>query len=136
MRKTIARRLAESKFTAPHFYLTMEIDMDECVKAREVINGVAPVKISFNDFVIKASAAALRQHPKVNSSWLGDTIRYNQHVHIGVAVAVDDGLLVPVVRFADGKPLSQIATEVKEYAKKQKTKTATCRLGRQYIYNF
>jgi pyruvate dehydrogenase E2 component (dihydrolipoamide acetyltransferase) len=122
MRKTIARRLAESKFTAPHFYLTMEIDMDECVKAREVINGVAPVKISFNDFVIKASAAALRQHPKVNSSWLGDTIRYNQHVHIGVAVAVDDGLLVPVVRFADGKPLSQIATEVKEYAKKAKDK--------------
>lgn len=122
MRKTIARRLGESKFSAPHFYLTMEIDMDEAVKAREAINLVAPVKISFNDLVIKAVAASLRQHPKVNSSWLGDKIRYNSHVHIGVAVAVEDGLLVPVVRFADGKTLSQIATEVRNYAAKAKDK--------------
>ncbi|MBN8704137.1 MAG: pyruvate dehydrogenase complex dihydrolipoamide acetyltransferase [Bacteroidetes bacterium] len=122
MRKTIARRLAESKFSAPHFYLTMEIDMDEVVKAREVVNSVASVKISFNDFVIKAVSKALRQHPKINSSWLGDTIRYNQHIHIGVAVAVEEGLLVPVVRFADNKTLSQIASEVKEFAKKAKEK--------------
>lgn len=122
MRKTIARRLSESKFTAPHFYLTMDIDMEEVVRARESINQVTEVKISYNDFVIKAAAAALRQHPAVNSSWLGDRIRYNQHIHIGVAVAVEDGLLVPVVRFADGKTLSQIGTEVKEYAKKAKEK--------------
>lgn len=122
MRKAIARRLGESKFSAPHFYLTMEIDMDESVKAREAINLVAPAKISFNDLVIKAVAASLRQHPKVNSSWLGDKIRYNNHIHIGVAVAVEDGLLVPVVRFADGKTLSQIATEVRNYAAKAKDK--------------
>jgi pyruvate dehydrogenase E2 component (dihydrolipoamide acetyltransferase) len=122
MRKTIARRLGESKFSAPHFYLTMEIDMDETVKTREAINLVAPVKISFNDLVIKAVAASLRQHPKVNSSWLGDKIRYNNHIHIGVAVAVEDGLLVPVIRFADGKTLSQIATEVRNYAAKAKDK--------------
>jgi len=122
MRKTIAKRLAESKFSAPHFYLTMEIDMDETVRAREVINAVASTKISFNDFVIKAVASALREHPKVNSSWLGDRIRYNDHIHIGVAVAVEDGLLVPVVRFADGKTLSQINAEVKNYAQKAKDK--------------
>ncbi|HET8962436.1 MAG TPA: 2-oxo acid dehydrogenase subunit E2, partial [Chitinophagales bacterium] len=122
MRKAIARRLGESKFSAPHFYLTMEIDMDEAVKAREAINTVAAVKISFNDLVIKAVAASLRLHPKVNSSWLGDRIRYNSHVHIGVAVAVEDGLLVPVVRFADGKSLSQIATEVRNFAAKAKDK--------------
>lgn len=122
MRKAIARRLGESKFSAPHFYLTMEIDMDEAVKAREAINLVAPVKISFNDLVIKAVAASLRQHPRINSSWLGDKIRYNNHIHIGVAVAVEDGLLVPVVRFADGKTLSQIATEVRNYAAKAKDK--------------
>ncbi|MEW6468506.1 MAG: dihydrolipoamide acetyltransferase family protein [Bacteroidota bacterium] len=122
MRKTIARRLAESKFTSPHFYLTMEIDMDECVKARETINGVNKVKISFNDFVIKAAASSLRQHPRVNSSWRGDVIRYNEHIHIGVAVAVDEGLLVPVVRFADSKTLSQLATEVKLFAQKAKEK--------------
>lgn len=122
MRKTIAKRLAESKFSAPHFYLTMEIDMDETVRAREVINAVASTKISFNDFVIKAVAAALRENPKVNASWLGDRIRYNDHIHIGVAVAVEDGLLVPVVRFADGKTLSQINAEVKTYAQKAKDK--------------
>lgn len=122
MRKTIARRLSESLFTAPHFYLTMTIDMDAAVAARAKINEVAPVKISFNDMVLKATALALRQHPKVNSSWLGDKIRYNHHINIGVAVAVEDGLLVPVVRFADGKSLSQIGTEVKEYAQKAKDK--------------
>ena len=122
MRKTIAKRLAESKFSAPHFYLTMEIDMDETIKAREAINTVAGIKISFNDIIIKAVAASLRKHPKVNSSWLGDRIRYNQHIHIGVAVAVEDGLLVPVVRFADGKTLTQIGTEVRNYAAKAKDK--------------
>lgn len=122
MRKTIARRLSESLFTAPHFYLTMTIDMDAAVAARARINEVAPVKISFNDMVLKATALALKQHPKVNSSWLGDKIRYNHHINIGVAVAVEDGLLVPVVRFADTKSLSQIGAEVKEYAQKAKDK--------------
>jgi pyruvate dehydrogenase E2 component (dihydrolipoamide acetyltransferase) len=118
MRKTIARRLAESKFSAPHFYLTMEINMDRAVEARESINQVSPVKISFNDIVIKAVAAALRQHPDVNVSWLGDKMRKNHHIHIGVAVAVKDGLVVPVVRFADSKSLSHIAAEVKDLALK------------------
>lgn len=122
MRKTIARRLGESKFSAPHFYLTMEIDMDEAIKAREAINTVAGIKISFNDMVIKAVAMSLRKHPKINSSWLGDRIRYNNHIHIGVAVAVEEGLLVPVVRFADGKTLTQIGTEVRNYAVKAKEK--------------
>ncbi len=122
MRKTIAKRLAESKFTAPHFYLTIELDMDNAVAARTAINAVAPAKISFNDMIIKAAAVALKEHPKVNASWRGDKIRYNNHVHIGVAVAVEDGLLVPVVRFADGKPLSQISTEVKALAEKAQTK--------------
>ena len=122
MRRTIAKRLAESKFSAPHFYLIMEIDMDEAIKAREAINTVAGVKISFNDIVIKAVAASLRKHPKINSSWLGDKIRYNNHIHIGVAVAVDEGLLVPVVRFADGKTLTQIATEVRNFAVKAREK--------------
>jgi pyruvate dehydrogenase E2 component (dihydrolipoamide acetyltransferase) len=118
MRKTIARRLSESKFTAPHFYLTMEINMDKAIEARKSMNEIAPVKISFNDMVIKAVAAALRQHPDVNVSWLGDKMRKNHHVHIGVAVAVKDGLLVPVIRFADNKSLSHIATEVKDLAQK------------------
>jgi pyruvate dehydrogenase E2 component (dihydrolipoamide acetyltransferase) len=118
MRKTIAKRLSESKFTAPHFYLTMEINMDKAVEARKSINEVSPVKISFNDMVIKAVAAALRQHPDVNVSYLGDKMRKNHHIHIGVAVAVKDGLLVPVIRFADNKSLSHIATEVKELAQK------------------
>ena len=122
MRKTIARRLSESLFTAPHFYITMAIDMDAAVAARVKLNETSPVKISFNDLVLKAVAVALKQHPKVNSSWLGDKIRTNYHVHIGVAVAVDEGLLVPVVRFADTKSLSQISTEVKEFAKKAKDK--------------
>ncbi len=118
MRKTIARRLSESKFTAPHFYLTMEINMDKAVEARKSINEVSPVKISFNDMVIKAAAAALRQHPDVNVSYLGDKMRKNHHIHIGVAVAVKDGLLVPVIRFADNKSLSHIAAEVKDLAQK------------------
>ena len=118
MRKTIAKRLAESKFTAPHFYLTMEINMDKAVEARKSINELSPVKISFNDIVIKAVAAALRQHPDVNVSWLGDKIRRNHHIHVGVAVAVKEGLLVPVIRFADNKSLSHIAAEVKDLAQK------------------
>ena len=122
MRKTIARRLAESKFSAPHFYLTMEINMDKAVEARKSMNEVSPVKISFNDMVIKAVAAALRQHPDVNVSWLGDKMRKNHHIHIGVAVAVQDGLLVPVVRFADNKSLSHIALEVKDLAQKAHNK--------------
>jgi len=122
MRKTIARRLAESKFTAPHFYLTMEIDMDAAMHARQSINQQSDSKISFNDMVVKATAMALRKHPKVNSAWLGDKIRYNQHVHIGVAVAVEEGLLVPVVRFANEKGLAQIGAEVKSFAEKAKQK--------------
>src|ERR1700761_8515901 len=120
MRKVIAKRLAESKFTAPHFYITMSIDMDKAVESRAKLNEVSPVKISFNDIVLKAVAVALKQHPKVNSSWLGDKIRINHHVNIGVAVAVEEGLLVPVVRNADMKPLSQIAQEVKDYAQRAK----------------
>lgn len=122
MRKTIAKRLSESKFSAPHFYLTMEINMDNAIAARKSMNEVSPVKISFNDMVIKAVAASLKQHPNVNSSWLGDKIRINHHVNIGVAVAVEDGLLVPVIRFADGKSLSHISQEVKELAGKAKNK--------------
>lgn len=122
MRKTIARRLAESKFTAPHFYLTMEIDMGRAVEARAAMNAATGSKVSFNDMVIKATSLALKQHPKVNSSWRGDTIRYNHHVHMGVAVAVDEGLLVPVVRFADTKSLAQINQEVKVFVDKAKNK--------------
>ncbi|MBX0288905.1 pyruvate dehydrogenase complex dihydrolipoamide acetyltransferase [Hymenobacter sp. HSC-4F20] len=122
MRKVIARRLSESLFTAPHFYLTMEILMDRAMEVRTQLNALSPVKLSFNDMVIKASAVALKQHPAINSSWLGDKIRQNKVVNIGVAVAVDEGLLVPVVRNADGKGLSAIATEVKELAGKAKSK--------------
>lgn len=122
MRKTIAKRLSESKFTAPHFYLTMDIDMDEAIKARKAINEIPDTKVSFNDLVIRAAAAALKKHPMVNAAWMGDKIRMNQHVHIGVAVAVDEGLLVPVIRFADTKQLSQISAEVKELAGKARDK--------------
>lgn len=122
MRKTIARRLAESKFTAPHFYLTLDINMDNAIAARKTMNATDGVKISFNDMVLKAVAMSLRKHPAINSSWLGDVIRRNQHIHIGVAVAVDEGLLVPVVRFADTKGLAQIGEEVRDYAKKAKEK--------------
>ncbi len=122
MRKTIARRLAESKFSAPHFYLTMTIDMEAAIQARTRLNELSKVKISFNDLVLKAVAVSLKQHPKVNSSWLGDKIRINNHVNIGVAVAVEEGLLVPVIRNADLKPLSHIAVEVKDFAQKAKEK--------------
>lgn len=122
MRKTIARRLAESKFTAPHFYLTLDINMENAMASRKALNAIEGVKVSFNDMVIKAVAHALKQNPNVNSSWMGDFIRRNQHVHVGVAVAVEDGLLVPVVRFADTKGLLQISAEVREYAKKAKDK--------------
>lgn len=122
MRKTIARRLSESLFTAPHFYLTMEINMDKAMELRGTVNGISPVKVSFNDFVIKAAALALKQHPNVNSSWLGDKIRKYKYVNIGVAVAVDEGLLVPVIRNADQKTLSTISGEVKDLAGKAKDK--------------
>ncbi|MCX7743990.1 MAG: pyruvate dehydrogenase complex dihydrolipoamide acetyltransferase [Flavobacteriales bacterium] len=122
MRKTIARRLSESKHTAPHFYLTLEIDMEQVLQARKSLNEQLDEKISVNDFVIKAAAMALRKHPAVNSSWLGDVIRYNNHIHVGVAVAIPDGLVVPVVRFADTKSLIQISTEVKQFAQKAKDK--------------
>ena len=122
MRKVIAKRLAESKFQAPHFYLTMEINMDKAMAYRESMNEISPVKISFNDLVIKAVAMSLRKHPDVNSSWLEDRIRINHHVHIGVAVAVDEGLVVPVVRFADSKPLSHISAEVKDLGGRAKDK--------------
>ncbi|PMD97270.1 pyruvate dehydrogenase complex dihydrolipoamide acetyltransferase [Siphonobacter sp. BAB-5405] len=122
MRKTIARRLSESLYTAPHFYLTMEITMDKAIKLRSQLNEISPAKISFNDFTIKAAALALREHPAVNSSWLGDKIRRYKYINIGVAVAVEDGLVVPVIRNSDQKTLSTISTEVKDYAGKAKNK--------------
>ena len=122
MRKTIARRLGESKFGAPHFYLTMEINMDNAINVRTQLNELSPVKISFNDLIIKAVALSLRQHPNVNSSWMTDFIRLNQHIHIGSAVATPEGLIVPVIRFADQKTLSQIAAEAKELYGKAKDK--------------
>jgi len=122
MRKAIARRLGESKFQAPHFYLTMEIDMDDAILARKQLNEVAPAKISYNDMVIKAVAAALRKHPDINASWMGDRIRYNHHIHIGMAVAVPEGLVVPVIRFADQKGLSAISADAKSLAGKARDK--------------
>ena len=123
MRKTIAKRLAESKFTAPHFYLTIEMDMENAMSSRKAINAaIEPAKISINDMVIKAVAAALKKHPQVNSSWMGDKIRRNEHVHIGVAVAVDEGLLVPVIRHADQKSMVKINEEVVDFAGKARSK--------------
>ena len=122
MRKAIARRLSESKNTAPHFYLKASINMDKAMDTRKSLNEVSPVKISLNDMVVKAVAASLRLHPKVNSSWLGDKIRINHHIHIGIAVAIDDGLIVPVVKFADSKGIFHISTEIKELADKAKNK--------------
>ncbi|MBX2906667.1 MAG: pyruvate dehydrogenase complex dihydrolipoamide acetyltransferase [Taibaiella sp.] len=122
MRRIIAQRLSESKFSAPHFYLRMTVTMDKAMDARKAINNVSPEKVSFNDLVIKASAMALRKHPAVNSSWMGDFIRQNHHIHIGTAVAVDEGLIVPVVRFADQKSLSQIAVEAGTLIEKARTK--------------
>ncbi len=122
MRKTIARRLSESKFSAPEFYLTMEINMDKAIEARKTLVDTLPVKISFNDMVIKATALSLAKHPKVNSYWMEDRIRVNKHVHIGMAVAVEDGLLVPVIRFANEKSIAQISAEAKELGGKAKSK--------------
>lgn len=122
MRKVIAQRLSESKFQAPHFYLKMSIKMDNAMQARAAMNKVSPVKISFNDFIIKACAMALRKHPDVNSSWMGDFIRQNHHIHIGTAVAVDEGLIVPVVRFADEKSLSEIAADANQLIDKARNK--------------
>ena len=122
MRKIIAKRLSESMFGAPHFYLTMEINMDNAITSRNSINEVSPVKISFNDMLIKACASALKLHPAVNSSWMGDFIRFNHHIHIGSAVAVPEGLIVPVIRFADQKSLSQIANDAKTLYGKAKDK--------------
>lgn len=123
MRKSIAKGVTDSKFTAPHFYVTMEINMDKAIEARTSLNDISPVKISFNDMVVKAAAAALRQHPDVNVSWKGDKIRMNKHIHIAVAMAIPpDGLLMPVVRFADNKSLSHISAEIKEFGQKAKAK--------------
>lgn len=122
MRNVIAKRLSESKFSAPHFYLKMDIIMDEAMAARVKMNEISPVKISFNDMVIKAAAMALRKHPAVNSSWMGDAIRLYDHIHIGMAVAIPDGLIVPVIRFADQKTLSQISADAKELGGKAKNK--------------
>ena len=122
IRNVIAKRLAESMFTAPHFYLTMEINMDNAMTARAQLNELSPVKISFNDIVVKAASLALRQHPAVNASWMGDKIRRHHHIHIGIAVAIEDGLIVPVVRFADQKTLPQIAAESKELSGKARNK--------------
>jgi len=125
MRKVIARRLGESKFTAPHYYLMLEINMDSAIASRKVINAIPDIKVSFNDMVVKACAMALKKHPQVNSQWFEDKIRVNHHVNIGVAVAVEDGLLVPVVPFTDQKSLTQIGAEVKDKAIKAKTKKLT-----------
>jgi pyruvate dehydrogenase E2 component (dihydrolipoamide acetyltransferase) len=125
MRKTIAKRLGESKFTAPHYYLTVELDMDNAIASRAAINSDPEVKISFNDMIVKACAMALRKHPQVNSQWTGDTTRIANHIHIGVAVAVDEGLLVPVLKFADQMTFSQIGVNVKDLAGKARSKKIT-----------
>jgi pyruvate dehydrogenase E2 component (dihydrolipoamide acetyltransferase) len=122
MRKIIAKRLSESIFTAPHFYLTIEVAMDEAMKSRVIINAVPDTKVSFNDMVIKACAMALKKHPKVNSQWREDAIIINHHVNIGVAVAVEDGLVVPVLKFTDQMNLSQIGGNVKDLAGRAKNK--------------
>ncbi len=125
MRKTIARRLAESKFTAPEYYLTIELDMDNAISSREAINSDPEVRISFNDMIIKACAMALRKHPMVNSQWTPEVTKIAKHIHIGVAVAVDEGLLVPVLKFADQMSFSQIGAQVKELAGKARNKKIT-----------
>ena len=122
MRKVIARRLAESKFTAPHYYLNVEFDMDNAISFRNQYNSLPDTKISFNDIVIKATALALKQHPQVNSQWFDDRMKINHHVHIGVAVAVEDGLLVPVLKFADEQSLTQIGSAVKDFAGRARNK--------------
>lgn len=122
MRKTIARRLSESLYSAPHFFLTMEINMDNIIELRKQVNAISDVKTSFNDWVVKAVSMALRKHPKINASWLGDKIRTYHYINIGVAVAVEEGLLVPVIRNADQKTITQISTETKQLAEKAKNK--------------
>jgi len=137
MRKTIAIRLSESIFTAPHFYLTIEVAMDEAMKSRATINSIPDTKVSFNDMVIKACAMALKRHPKVNTQWSADAIIINHHVNIGVAVAVEDGLVVPVLKFTDQMSLTQIGNNVKDLAGKAKSKkTTTSRNGRKHLYGF
>ncbi|MCB0445669.1 MAG: 2-oxo acid dehydrogenase subunit E2, partial [Gelidibacter sp.] len=125
MRKVIAKRLAESKFTAPHYYLNVEFDMENAIAFREQFNSIPDTKISFNDMIVKACALALKQHPQVNSQWFADKMRLNNHVHIGVAVAVEDGLVVPVVRFANEQSLPQIGAAVKDYAGRARNKKLT-----------
>lgn len=125
MRKTIARRLAESKFTAPHYYLTIEIDMDNAMASRKLINELPDTKVSFNDMVVKACAMALRKHPQVNTQWTDNATIYNNNIAIGVAVAVEDGLVVPVLPFTDQMSLTTIGSKVKELAGKAKTKKLT-----------
>jgi len=125
MRKVIAKRLSESKFTAPHYYLNVEFNMDNAIAFRKQFNSIPDTKISFNDMVVKATALALKQHPQVNSQWFDDRIKRNHHVHIGVAVAVEDGLVVPVVRFADEQSLPQIGAQVKDYAGRARNKKLT-----------
>lgn len=122
MRKVIAKRLGESKFSAPHFYLTMEMNMDKMISAREAINEDSPIRISFNDLVVKACASSLRKHPEINASWFGDKITYHEDINIGVAVAIDEGLMVPVIRNADRKTLVAIKAEIKELAGKAKSR--------------
>jgi pyruvate dehydrogenase E2 component (dihydrolipoamide acetyltransferase) len=122
MRKIIAQRLGESKFSAPHFYLRISVEMDNMMQARKEINQVSSVKVSFNDIMIKAVALALRKHPEVNSSWLGDVIRQNHHIHIGSAIALEEGLIVPVIRFADQKSLAQIAADANDLYEKARNK--------------
>ena len=122
MRKTISKRLGESKFTAPHYYLTIEVNMEGAIASRKQINELPDVKVSYNDLVIKASAMALRKHPRVNSQWTGETTKIAKHIHMGVAVAVEDGLLVPVLRFADQMSMTQIGAQVKDFAGKARSK--------------
>tara|TARA_B100000787_G_scaffold170309_1_gene166144 strand:- start:25444 stop:27063 length:1620 start_codon:yes stop_codon:yes gene_type:complete len=122
IRKVIAKRLGESKFMAPHYYLTIELDMDNAIASRKTINSLPETKVSFNDMIVKACAMALKKHPQVNTSWNGDTTRYNHHIHVGVAVAVDDGLLVPVLKFTDQMSLTQIGTNVRDLAGKARNK--------------
>lgn len=125
MRKTIAKRLAESKFTAPHYYLTIEVDMDNAIASRKQINDLPETKVSFNDMIVKACANALKKHPQVNTTWKGDTTQYNHHISVGVAVAVDDGLVVPVLKFTDQMSLTQIGSAVKDLAGRARIKKLT-----------
>ena len=125
MRKVIAKRLSESKFSAPHYYLNVEFDMDVAIASRKQINAVLETKVSFNDMIVKACALALKKHPQVNSRWFDDKMQLNHHVHIGVAVAVEDGLVVPVLKFADEQKLTQINAAVKDFAGRARNKKLT-----------